>query len=273
MMSANFRGRGDRRPQNAVIGSGLQPNWNLRTSSFDDLHLKPDLAHGIFSCDYKIPSEIQQLAIQPIIERKNVIAQAQSGTGKKSAFSIGILQRIDTSKKETQTLVLSPTRELADQIYDALVQIGSKMRGLSIELFTCRSNIKEQEKASIKPHIVISTPNISQALFNDGFLKYENLSIVCLAEADKLLQNDFIVQTQNIFHFLNPNVQILLFSATIPYIVFQFMEQFMHNPIKILVKAEQLKLEGIPQYFIDVGQPDFKWNTLIDFYGSINQYL
>ena len=96
------------------------------------------------------------------------------------------------------------------------------------------------------------------------------MSIVCLDEADELLQNDFIEQIQNIFQYLNKNIQILLFSATIPYPVFQIMQQFMVDPVKILVKKEKLTLVGIRKYYVDVGQTNCKWDTLIDLYGSLS---
>ncbi|OHS99811.1 ATP-dependent RNA helicase eIF4A [Tritrichomonas foetus] len=273
------RGRGSSRggsryrgnPTVAHDNPNFEANWDERVDDFDQMDLKPELLHDVFSYGFKHPSEIQALAIKPIELGRNVIAQAQSGTGKTGAFSIGILQNIDLSEQSTQALVLAPTRELADQIYTFFAEIGARMVGLNIVIF--KGGVSEQEnqqQAQQLPHIVIATPGRALSLIQKGFLRCENLRLICLDEADALLDEGFVAQVQEIFSFLNPGIQILLFSATIPAEIFGLMEQFMTDPVKILVKAEKLTLEGIRQFYVNVNNTDFKFPTLLDIYGQLS---
>lgn len=264
-----YQGYGNRAP--AQDNPNFEANWEERIEDFDQMDLKPDLLHGIFSYGFKHPSEIQSLAIKPILLGRNVIAQAQSGTGKTGAFSIGILQNINTEEQTTQALVLAPTRELADQIYSFFKQIGMRMKGLQISIFKGGTSVQQQKEEAVKlPHIIIATPGRALALIEEGFLRCENLKMVCLDEADNLLDEGFINQVQEIFAFLKPEIQILLFSATIPLQIFNLMENFMHDPVKILVKAEQLTLEGIRQFFVNVDKTEYKFPTLLDIYGQLS---
>ncbi|OHT17666.1 ATP-dependent RNA helicase eIF4A [Tritrichomonas foetus] len=276
------RGRGGRgrggRGHHSYMNQGppqdnpnFEANWNERVDDFDSMDLKPELLHGIFSYGFKHPSEIQSLAVRPIMLGRNVIAQAQSGTGKTGAFSIGILQNIDTSSQTTQALVLAPTRELADQIYTFFVEIGARIPNLQIVIFKGGVSVQhDQQQAQKLPHIIIATPGRSLSLIQDGYLRCEHLKMVCLDEADAMLGEGFVTQVQEIFSFLNPEIQILLFSATIPVEIFNLMEQFMKDPVKILVKAEQLTLEGIRQFYVNVNNDEYKFPTLLDIYGQLS---
>ena len=249
----------------------FEANWTERVDDFDQMNLHQDLLHGIFSYGFKHPSEIQSLAIKPITIGRNVIAQAQSGTGKTGAFSIGILQNIDTTQQTTQALVLAPTRELADQIYTFFKEIGTRMSNLQIVIFKGGVNVQQhQQEAQSLPHIIIATPGRALSLIQDGFLRCENLKMICLDEADAMLGEGFVEQVQEIFSYLNPQIQILLFSATIPLEIFNLMEQFMQDPVKILVKAEQLTLEGIRQFYVNVNNDEYKFPTLLDIYGQLS---
>jgi translation initiation factor 4A len=235
------------------------------------MDFKPELVHGIYNFGFMHPSDIQSLAIQPIKEGRCVIAQAQSGTGKTGAFSIGILDIIDLSEKETQALVLAPTRELAEQIYWFFVEIGQRMKGLEIALFKGGVSVCEDERRAMSlPHVAISTPGRALHLIEKGFLRCENLKTVCLDEADKLLGEDFFDEIQKIFSFLNPDIQVLLFSATYTRDAFRTIGGFMRDPVKILVKTEELTLEGIKQFYVQTEQMDMKLDTLLDIYGQMS---
>ncbi|KAH0793221.1 eukaryotic initiation factor 4A-III [Histomonas meleagridis] len=257
-----------RREQPAEENPNFTANWDQRIDDFEQMGLNQQLVHGIYSYGFKHPSDIQSLAIQPIIEKRQVIAQAQSGTGKTGAFGIGILNNLDLSLQKTQALVLSPTRELATQTFTFMKEIGIKMNGLTIELFTGgHSESEDQDKASSLPMVAVGTPGRVLSLIESGHLRCEDLVMVCLDEADEMLSQGFIEQIQEIFRYLNPTIQILLFSATVPPEVFNIAEKFMVDPIKILVKAEKLTLEGIRQFYVNVGKENRKMETLADLFG------
>ena len=234
------------------------------------MELKKDLVHGIFSYGFKNPSDIQSLAIKPITLHRNIIAQAQSGSGKTGAFGIGILNNLDVTSNTTQALILAPTRELATQTHDFMTDIGNKMKDLTISLFIGgHQQVEDQAKAQRNPHVAVCTPGRALDLIESNSLNLSNLKIVCFDEADALLGEDFVEDIQKILQYVPQTVQILLFSATIPQSIFDIMIQFTQNPVKILVKAEQLTLEGIHQFYVDVGETNYKLPTLIDIFGRL----
>jgi translation initiation factor 4A len=269
MASRPRRGpRGSRRPEH---DKNFEPNWDERIPDFDSMELNPQLLHGIYSYGFKQPSEIQSLAIHPIITGRHVIAQAQSGTGKTGAFSIGVLNTIRLEEHTTQALLLSPTRELAVQTYQFCKDISEKMAGLTIEIFKGGSSVQEdQERAFKLPHVIIATPGRALDLINSGHLRCENIHIFVLDEADEMLSEGFVEQVNEIFKYFSEEIQMCLFSATIPLEIFRIMETFMRDPVKILVKAEKLTLEGIKQFYVNVGQTQKKFETLADLYGSLS---
>ena len=271
------RGRGGRSgmgmdmPVSEQQAPDFVANWEERIDDFDHMDLAPNLLHGVYSYGFKHPSEIQSLAIKPIGLRRSVIAQAQSGTGKTGAFAIGILNNIVLSAPETQALVLAPTRELAEQIYTFFTEIGSRLEGLQVRLFKGGASVEQdRQNASANPHIAVATPGRAIDLINTGHLRTDSLTMLCLDEADQMLAGNFVDQVSEIFRFVRPETQILLFSATIPVPVFNIMKQFMKDPVKILVRAEQLTLEGIRQFYVNVMEEQYKFPTLIDIYGQLS---
>ena len=204
------------------INAEIESNWDQHINDFDEMGLEPDLVHGIFSYGFKVPSEIQSLAIQPIHEGRNLIAHAQSGTGKTGAFGIGILSRINVNEHSTQALVLAPTRELAIQIYDFIKEISNKMKKLTISCFIGGdSSGQNQKEASSLPHIVIASPGRALDLIEKSYLRVDKLSICCFDEADELLDEGFLEQIKSILQYLSPEIQILLFSSTYPAHIYQ----------------------------------------------------
>ena len=264
------RNRGRRNPRRARPNPNFEANWDKRIDDFEEMGLKNELVHGIYSYGFKLPSDIQSLAIEPIVAGKDIIAQAQSGTGKTGAFGIGILNRINEELRKTQAIVLSPTRELATQTYDFMKSIATKMENFTIELFTGgHDSQSDQLKAQLGPMVAVCTPGRALDLINGGYLRCEDLKIVCMDEADEMLSEDFLDQVKDIFEYFPQDIQILLFSATVPPEIFSIMEGLMKDPVKILVKAEKLTLEGIRQFFVNVGQESNKMATLADIFGRI----
>ncbi len=248
---------------------------DIESSSFEDLNLKDTLLRGIYSCGYEAPSSIQKKAILPVIDKHDVIAQAQSGTGKTATFSIGMLQNIDENLKETQALILSHTRELSLQIMQVVKNLSTYMNltyNLSVGGTTIRDNIDELLK---NPQVVIGTPGRVLDMINKKALNTRNLKILVIDEADEMLSKIFSNQIYDIFRFLPNNIQVGLFSATMTPEFFKISNNFMRDPVKILVKNEELTLEGIKQFYINIDKQDYKFATLCDIYEacSISQTI
>jgi len=240
-------------------------------NSWDDLDLSKEILRGIYGYGFEKPSPIQQKAILPIINGRDVIAQAQSGTGKTATFTIGILQRVNTSEQTTQVIILSPTKELAVQTSDVISSLGTFMNGLKIQTLFGGSVIEEGSSFSSKnvPHIICGCPGRIHDMMRRGNIGSKNIKTIILDEADEMLSAGFKDQVYNIFQYLNSEVQVGLFSATMPDGINTIFEKFMRNPVKISVKREQLTLEGISQYFIAVDDDRQKYLTLKNIFSFI----
>ena len=248
---------------------------NEEITSFEDLKIDPDILRGIFAYGFENPSPIQKKGIVPFLSGRDIIAQAQSGTGKTATFCLGILGNIDRNSKTTQALVLAHTRELAIQINNVFSQIGNFLKldiNLSVKGVSVNDNINQLKNS---PHIVIGTPGRVYDMINKRALNTNTLKMFVLDEADEMLSDGFVDQIKDIFRFMPGDVQVGLFSATMPEVFFQITEKFMRDPIKILVKSEQLTLEGINQYYINVEKNSYKFDTLCELFSilTINQSM
>lgn len=238
-------------------------------SSFEDMNLKDDLLKGIYGYGFEAPSAIQSRAIMQIISGRDTIAQAQSGTGKTATFSIGMLEVVDSKNRETQTLVLSPTRELAIQIQNVIKALGDYM---NIQCHACigGTNVGGDIKALAKgQHIVSGTPGRVLDVIKRRNLNTRNVKMLILDEADELLSKGFKEQIYDIYRQLPAGTQVVVVSATLPRDVLDMTSKFTTDPVKILVKRDELTLEGIKQYFIAVEKEDWKFDTLCDLYDSL----
>jgi ATP-dependent RNA helicase len=238
-------------------------------STFDELGLKEDLLRGIYAYNFEKPSAIQQRAIVPITQGRDVIAQAQSGTGKTATFSISILQSIDVNVRETQALVLSPTRELATQIQSVVLALGDYM---NVQCHACIGGTSIGEdirKLEYGQHIVSGTPGRVFDMIRRRSLRTRNIKMLVLDEADELLNKGFKDQIYDVYRYLPPATQVVLLSATLPYDVLEMTTKFMTDPIRILVKRDELTLEGIKQFFVAVEKEDWKFDTLCDLYDTL----
>lgn len=239
--------------------------------SFEDLDLKENLLRGIYSCGYEKPSVIQQKAIKPFIDGGDLIAQAQSGTGKTATFSIGTLQRIDESKG-TQAIIISHTRELAEQIYGVIKSIGQYLNYNIMKLSGGTSvNQNMEDLRRYRPHIIIATPGRLLDMLNKRLIDYRDLQNLVVDEADELLSSGFVNQIHDIFrYFRDIDVSVALFSATMPNDFFTITMKIMRNPKKILVKKDELTLEGIKQFYVNVERNEYKFDVLCDLYDVIS---
>ena len=240
--------------------------------NWEDLDAKMDLLRGIYANGFETPSPIQKKAISPMFDKKDVIAQAQSGTGKTGCFAIASLQLIDTTKSAPQVMILSPTRELAMQTQSVINNIGNQIKGMKTQLLIGGTSTEEdiRKLSEDSPQIIIGCPGRVHDMMRRKRLNTRELKLIVLDEADEMLSSGFKEQVYNIFQYMPNEIQVALFSATMPSELSSLTEKFMRNPIKILVKTEQLTLEGIEQFYIALDSDDQKFDALRDLYGAIS---
>jgi translation initiation factor 4A len=233
--------------------------------------LKMDLIRGIYSYGFEKPSPIQEQAIPAVLTNKDIIAQAQSGTGKTGAFIISALQQIDETKKTLQCIIISPTRELSTQIKTVFDNLSNYMKNVSSTLCIGGTNIKDSIKDIKKGcQVVIGTPGRISYLIEQGNIKKENISLLILDEADEMLSESFQEQIKYVIQKLNKEIQICIFSATMPENKLEFTKYFMNDPQVILVKKEQITLDGISQFYIYSQKEDYKFDILCSLYSTIS---
>lgn len=248
----------------------IESNWEEVVDNFDDMGLKEELLRGIYAYGFEKPSAIQQRAIIPCVKGHDVIAQAQSGTGKTATFSISILQKIDTSVRECQALILAPTRELAQQIQKVVIALGDFM---SAQCHACigGTNVREDmRKLELGVHVVVGTPGRVFDMISRRSLRTNHIKMFVLDEADEMLSRGFKDQIHDVFKMLISDVQVILLSATMPNDVLDVTKSFMRDPVRILVKKEELTLEGIKQFYVFVEREDWKLETLCDLYDTLS---
>jgi len=255
----------------------MESENTIELKCWDDFNMKEELLRGLYAYGFENPSEIQKKTYNTIISGKDIIAQAQSGSGKTGAFTIGSLQLIDTKMKKVQVLVIAPTRELATQIQMVMTNIGNMISDLNVKTILGGTSIQE-DAADIRkncPHIVIGCAGRIYDMIRRKYLNVSNVRLFVLDEADEMLSKGFKEQIYNIFQFFNENIQVALFSATMQNDVLLMTKKFMRDPVEIIVKPEDLTLECIDQYYIAVFDDNSKFNVLKDIFSmiSVNQCI
>lgn len=247
----------------------IESTWTEIVDEFDHMNLRENLLRGIFAYGFEKPSAIQQRAIMPVIKGHDVIAQAQSGTGKTATFSISALQNIDLKNHTCQALVLAPTRELAQQIQKVVLALGDYQK---VKCHACIGGTAVRKDVEILRdgvHVVVGTPGRVFDMISRGALNTDQMKMFILDEADEMLSRGFKDQIYDVFRRLPTSIQVVLLSATMPVDVLEVTKRFMRDPINILVKKEELTLEGIKQFFISVEKEDWKFETLTDIYETL----
>uniref|UniRef100_G3Q964 RNA helicase n=1 Tax=Gasterosteus aculeatus aculeatus TaxID=481459 RepID=G3Q964_GASAC len=239
------------------------------TPTFDTMGLREDLLRGIYAYGFEKPSAIQQRAIKQIIKGRDVIAQSQSGTGKTATFCVSVLQCLDIQVRETQALILAPTRELAGQIQKVLLALGDYM---NVQCHACigGTNVGEDiRKLDYGQHVVSGTPGRVFDMIRRRSLRTRAIKMLVLDEADEMLNKGFKEQIYDVYRYLPPATQVCLISATLPHEILEMTNKFMTDPIRILVKRDELTLEGIKQFFVAVEREEWKFDTLCDLYDTL----
>jgi len=237
--------------------------------SFDGMGIRQDLMRGIYAYGFEKPSAIQQRAIKPMCKGRDVIAQAQSGTGKTATFSISALQSVDIQLREPQIIVLSPTRELAVQIQKVMLSLGDYM---SVQCHACIGGTSIGEdirKLDYGQHVVSGTPGRVFDMIKRRNLRTRSVKMFILDEADEMLNKGFKEQIYDVYRYLPPSSQVVLVSATLPHDVLELTNKFMTDPIRVLVKRDELTLDGIKQFFVAVEREEWKFDTLCDLYDTL----
>ncbi|CAK8690954.1 eukaryotic initiation factor 4A-I-like [Clavelina lepadiformis] len=257
-------------PPGMDVQGTIEDNYNEVIDSFDDMDLKENLLRGIYAYGFEKPSAIQQRAIKPCVKGRDVIAQAQSGTGKTATFAVSILQCIDTTLPCTQALVIAPTRELAQQIQKVVLALGDYV---NVHCHACIGGTSVRTEIQLfttnPPHVVVGTPGRVFDMINRKYLDTKNVSMFVLDEADEMLSRGFKDQIYDIFRTMPANIQVILLSATMPVEVLEVTKKFMPEPVRILVKKEELTLEGIKQFYVNVEKEEWKLDTLCDIYETL----
>lgn len=221
---------------------------------WEDYNLDVDLVRGIYNKGFERPSPIQKVAIKPIIDGKDIRAQAQSGTGKTGAFAIAALQCVNKQEMCSQVLVLANTREIASQNANVFTEFSMYM-GINVCLLSGGSSVQQDiVNLQVNPHVIVGTPGRVDQMIRSGYLKTDTIKLFIIDEADEMLQAGFKEQVQAIFMSLKRgSVQVAMFSATYEEEELKISEEVLQNPVLIDLRQEQQTLAGIQQYFINVG--------------------
>ena len=255
---------------------------NMESRTWDELSVAPEILHGIYSYGFESPSEIQQRAIPPLIEGRDVIAQAPSGTGKTGAFAVAAIAAVDLSSNYPQVIILAPTHELVTQISSVVAALSSKMpSALRVKTLVGGTPVQDDlysfRKSGAPPHIIVGTTGRVQDMMRRRAFPKNRIKLLILDEADEMLSGNFKEQMYGIFqHYISPECQVAIFSATLPQEVLDLTHKFMRpDPVELTMEAPKLNLEGIQQYFVAVPDDRIKYDALKDLFQqlSINQSI
>ncbi|KAK4475674.1 hypothetical protein MN116_000942 [Schistosoma mekongi] len=266
---------------NALSESDFSISESVKSyPTFASMGLKDNLLKGIYAYGFEKPSLIQQKTIKQIIHGRDVIAQAQSGTGKTATFSIGTLQNILPEIRQIQVLILAPTRELAVQIHHVISSLSDY---LSVRCVVCcggRNNTIQMARELDKGvHVVVGTPGRVLELLRQGNIRLGKLRSLVLDEADEMLNRGLRDQLEEIYRRLPSHIssdnktsldcQIVIVSATMPTEHLELFRNFTSNPVRVLVPKDELTLAGLQQFYIDVGSEEWKFEALNDLFSSV----
>ena len=234
------------------------------------LDIPVHILRGIYNYGFEKPSNIQINAILSLKQQRDVIAQSQSGTGKTAAFVISALLQMDENQQNTQTLILSPTRELCIQTHKVCMELSNYTLftfALLIGGHTLQEDIQQLQSP---PHMIIGSIGRVLDMLQRKHIHPDDIKLLILDEADELLSSGFIDALYDIFRYLKEDIQIGMFTATLPQYVEQISKRFMRDPIRLLLKSSELSLEGIKQYKIVLQNDRQKYDTIKDIFNTIS---
>lgn len=220
------------------------------TASFDALGLAPAILEAITEIGYESPSPIQAEAIPHLLQGRDILGQAQTGTGKTAAFALPILSRIDLSQKQPQVLVLAPTRELAIQVSEAFQHYANKLKGFHVVPIYGGQDYRVQLRALDRGvHVVVGTPGRVMDHMRRGSLKLNNLRCLVLDEADEMLRMGFIDDVEWVLEQIPAEHQTALFSATMPKQIQKISQKYLNDPALVSIKVKTTTADTVRQRF------------------------
>jgi superfamily II DNA/RNA helicase len=237
--------------------------------NFDDLKLSNELIKGVYLHGFTQPTPIQIKGINSITTGKDCILQSQSGTGKTATYLLGVMNRLDTNETGCQGIIITPTRELADQVY-AVASNLAKYTKFKITKCVGGTSVYQNRDELKTATLVIGTIGRLSHMINENKINSHKVKFVVLDEADDLLANGVNDKLQFILDKIPCGVQIVLISATMSNNVFSISKIFMHNPIKILLKNNEVIIDLITQFYVDVETEESKLDTLLDLYNLVS---
>ena len=247
-------------------GNGGDPDQGARGAAltrFDELGLMPALRTALDELGYEEPTAIQEQAIPELLAGHDVIGQAQTGTGKTAAFGLPLLQYLDPDSRETQAIVLTPTRELCIQVTQALRSYAEHIEIEVVAVFGGAPIATQQSRLRRGAHVVVATVGRMMDLLNRRSLVLTSARYVVLDEADEMLDLGFIEDVEKILRMCPSGRQTSLFSATIPPPIARLAEEYMYDPVTIRVTPKQLTVDAIEQAYVEV-EPRHKTDRLVE---------
>ncbi|MEN8635636.1 DEAD/DEAH box helicase [Pseudoalteromonas distincta] len=233
--------------------------------TFESLNLSPAILKAVEELGYKTPSEIQAQCIPLLLERKDVLGLAQTGTGKTAAFALPLLNNIDPSVKQPQILVLTPTRELAIQVAEAFEQYAKHVRGIEVlALYGGQSYSIQLSALRRGAQVIVATPGRLIDHINRGTIKFDALQTLVLDEADEMLRMGFIDDVESIMEKTPREKQTCLFSATMPKQIQNISSKYMNNPEQVHISARNSTVSSVEQVF---------WNASVHKNKAIVRFL
>jgi len=219
-------------------------------TTFSDLALPDELQAAVRAVGYETPTPIQQSTIPPLIEGRDLLGHAPTGTGKTAAFALPILARLDLNARGVQALVLAPTRELAIQVAEAFTKYASKMKNLRVlPIYGGQDYTGQIRQLNRGVNIVVGTPGRIMDHMRRGTLKLDNLQTLVLDEADEMLRMGFIDDVEWILEQTPTTRQMALFSATMPSVIKRIASKHLNKPVEITIAGKQSTADTIRQRY------------------------
>lgn len=225
------------------------------TRTFADLGLRPAIVETLTSLGYEAPTPIQDRTIPLVLSGRDVIGQAQTGTGKTAAFALPILEKVDPRQKHTQALVLTPTRELAMQVAEAVHSYSAKMEHVSVlPVYGGAPIVPQLKRLERGAHVVVGTPGRLIDHLDRGSLDLKNVRLIVLDEADEMLKMGFVEEVEKILASAPAERQIALFSATMPEEVMRIARRHLREPERVEIEHRTVTAPAIEQRFLNVSE-------------------
>ena len=229
----------------------------METVRFDELELNPQILRGIKDMGFEEASPIQAQAIPVVLSGRDIIGQAQTGSGKTAAFGIPVLEKVDPDNKKTQVIILSPTRELAIQVADEIRKLSKYMHGIKILPVYGGQEISKQIR-SLKggAQVIIGTPGRVMDHLRRKTIRCDFVNTIVLDEGDEMLNMGFREDIETILEYIPEERQTVLFSATMPKAIMDITKKYQKDAVTIKVVKKELTVPSIDQYYYDVKRKD-----------------